>query len=261
MNQRLPVVNRLIAGLSVCALLVSFGCRESKLNAAPTSGAVQGVSDQPQDSLKPEPKSAPAKPVAPDKPASAEKPADKTEATEKKPDAKAGSAKREAYTAENNPTTKAGRGAPDLEKPQSPAAWVFIDGKEGKFKEQGGQPLLQWIIDDPVGATPKFRVEAFEPLLGTPKDFKAVLRTIESEDGTDLIYGIAAREGAFEVGKEYSLLNPGESFVVRNAMTGDEIKEIAPLPAGKYAIAAGVINSTTGKQSLAVTYFTVKSDE
>ena len=264
---------RTLALAVACPIWACSGCSEQATNASTAPPKAQ-ASDQPQDSLKPEPKAVPPakpatpekpaeKPVVPDKPATEAKPAipDKPATTERKPEAKPGDGKREVFTAENNPTTKAGRGAPDLENPQSPAAWVFIDGKAGKFKEEGGQPLLQWFLDDPVGPSPKFHVEAFEPLLGTPKDFKAVLRSVEAVDGVDLVYGIAAKEGTFEVGKEYSLLNPGENFVIRNGLTGDEVKEISPLTSGKYAIAAGVTNGATGKQSLAVTYFTVKSDE
>ncbi len=266
MIQRLHVLHRIVFGLLACAILFSYGCHDSKSNTGSSTASTHSQ----KDSTKPEPKSAaaikpatPGKPAVADKPASSNKPAatDKAAIADKTPPARTAATKREVFTAANNPTTKGGRGAPDLDKPQSPAAWVFVDGKAGKFKEEGGQPLLQWFVEEPTRATPTFRVEAFEPLMGVPKDFKAVLRTVESEDGTDLVYGIAAREGTFEVGKEYSLLNPGENFVIRNGLTGDEVKEIAPLPPGKYAIAAGVINSATDKQSLAVTYFTVKSDE
>jgi hypothetical protein len=249
MTQRFRVLHRFFISLSVCAALLTFGCQNSKSNAA-DKPANQG-------------KSAATKPATTEKPATSVKTTTEVKpvASEKKPAVRSGESRREAFTAANNPTTKGGRGAPDLEKPQSPAAWVFIDGKGGKFKEEGGQPLLQWFVEEAACATPHFRVEAFEPLLGVPKDFKAVLRTIESEDGTDLVYGIAAKEGTFEIGRDYSLLNPGDNFVIRNGMTGDEIKEIAPLPPGKYAIAAGVSNAASGKQSLAVTYFTVKSEE
>ena len=220
------------------------------------AASMPAVYGQPQDSLKPEPKATP-----PTKPATAEKPATPDKPAEKKPDSRPDAGKREVFTAENNPTTKGGRGAPDLENPQSPAAWIFVDGKSGIFKEESGQKLLQWFIEEPVSAAPKFRVEAFEPLMGSPKDFKSALRTIESAEGLDLVYAIAAKEGTFEVGREYSLLNPGENFTIRNGITGDEVKEIAPLPSGKYVLAAGVTNSATGKQTLAVTYFTVKSDD
>jgi len=236
MNQRFHVSYRMVVGLSACLTLLSFGCHNSKSKAGSSAASTHNR----QNNRKSEPKPA---------------------ATVKAPHAGKSATKHMTFTAANNPTTMAGRGAPDLDNPQSPAAWVFIDGKGGKFKEEGGQPLLQWFVDDAVGSSPKFRVEAFEPLLGTPRDFKAVLRTIESEDGSDLVYGIAARDGMFEVGREYSLLNPGDDFVVRNGLTGDEVKEISPLPAGKYAIAAGVTNSASGQQTLAVTYFTVRSDE
>jgi hypothetical protein len=266
MTQRTGIWRTVVLALA-SPMLACSSCSEQATNAS-TAPAKAQASDQPQDSLKPEPKVAPpAKPATPekpaDKPANAEKPVtpDKPANAEKKAEARPGDGKREVFSAENNPTTKAGRGAPDLDNPQSPAAWVYIDGKAGKFKEEGGLPLLQWFLEEPVGASPKFRVEAFEPLLGTPKDFKAVLRSVEPADGVDLVYGIAAKEGTFEVGQEYSLLNPGENFVIRNGLTGDVLKEISPLPSGKYAVAAGVINTATGKQSLAVTYFTVKSDE
>lgn len=166
-------------------------------------------------------------------------------------------AKSPTITAADNPTTTAGRGAPDLVDKDRPAAWVYIDGHAGRFKDEGGHPLLQWFIDGSVSAAPTFRVEAYEPLLGTPKDFKAVLRTVGAADGSDIVYGISAYDGMFEVGKDYSLLNPGEGFIVRNGQTGDTVKEISPLAPGTYAIAAGVKNAATGKETLAVTYFTV----
>lgn len=268
MSHGLRVVNHLIIGFSLCAAFASVAARETRSNAGPPTGGVHCLADQPQDSLKPEPKAAPpAKPATPEKPAdkppTADKPAnaEKPQAAEKKPEGTPGDSRREVYTVENNPTTKGGRGAPDLDNPHSPAAWVFIDGKAGKFKEEGGQPLLQWFVEDSVGASPKFLVEAFEPLLGNPKEFKAVFRSLETAEGVDLVYGIAAKDGKFEIGREYSLLNPGEDFVIRNGLTGDEVREIAPLPSGKYAIAGAITNAATGKQSLAVTYFTVKSDE
>lgn len=207
------------------------------------------IDAQPPESTKPEAKAAPtAKPETTQKPA------------EKKPEVRGDASKREGYTAENNPTTKGGRGTPDLDNPQAPAAWVLVDGKSGTYKEEGGNKLLQWFIEEPVSPTPKFRVEAYEPLMGTPKDFKAIFRTVEPADGLDLVYAIAAKEGTFELGRDYSLLNPGENFTIRNGATGDEIKEIAPLAAGKYAILAAVKNTSTGKETLAVTYFTVKGD-
>ncbi len=166
-------------------------------------------------------------------------------------------AKRQTLTAASNPTTLAGRGAPDLEDKDRPAAWIYIDGHAGQFKEENGHPLLQWFTEGVVSTSPTFRVEAFGPLLGTPKDFKAVLRTIEATDGSEVVYGIAAYDGTFEVGRDYPLLNPGEGFIIRNGQTGDVVKEVAPLSAGTYAIAAGVKNTATGKETLAVTYFTV----
>lgn len=242
-------------GFILLGAAVLFAADVSRSNAVPHETAATKL--QAQDAAKQKPK-----PAAPPQPAESAKPESKPATAEKTPAAKSEPAKREIFTAENNPTTKAGRGAPDLEKPQNPAAWVYFDGKAGKYKEENGQQLLQWFIEEPVSATPKFRVEAFEPLLGVPKDMKAVLRTVETPDSTESVYyGIAANDGKFEVGKEYSLLSPGDDFVIRNLTTGDVVKEIASLPPGKYAFAAGVKNSASGKESLAVTYFTVKNDK
>ena len=161
------------------------------------------------------------------------------------------------FTAANNPTTLAGRGEPSLEDRERPAAWVYIDGKAGKFNERDGQRLTQWTVEGTVGSTPTFRVEGYEPLLGTPQDFKCVLQAIESADGSDVVYGIAANEGTFSPGRDYPLLNPGDNFVIRNALSGDIVREIAPLAPGAYALVGGLENRATGKRALAVTYFTV----
>jgi len=164
---------------------------------------------------------------------------------------------RTAYTRSNNPTSVAGRGEPSLDDAQRPAAWVFIDGKPGEFSERDGQNLIQWTVAQSAGDTPTFRVEGYEPLIGDARDFKCVLRAMDSTEGTDFMYGIAAKPGTFEIGKEYSLLNPGDNFTIRNGWTGDIVREIAPLPPGAYAIAAGLENAKTGKKAAAVTYFTV----
>ncbi len=161
------------------------------------------------------------------------------------------------FTAANNPTARAGRGEPSLEDRDRPAAWVYIDGKAGKFSERDGQRLTQWTVEGTVGSTPTFRVEGYEPLLGTPQDFKCVLQAIESPDGSDVVYGIAANEGTFSPGRDYPLLNPGDNFVIRNGLSGDTVREIAPLAPGTYAVVGGLENKSTGKRALAVTYFTV----
>jgi len=161
------------------------------------------------------------------------------------------------YSKTNNPTTAAGRGEPSLEDAQRPAAWVFIDGAPGQFTERDGQKLIQWTIDQPASDAPTFRVEGFEPLIGGARDFKCVLRAVDSTEGTDFMYGIAAKPGTFQTGKDYSLLNPGGNFVIRNGWTGDVVLEVAPLAPGAYAIAAGLENAKTGKKAAAVTYFTV----
>ena len=161
------------------------------------------------------------------------------------------------FTAPNNPTALAGRGEPSLEDRDRPAAWVYVDGKAGKFSERDGQRLTQWTVEGTVSPTPTFRVEGYEPLLGAARDFKCVLQAIESPDGSDVVYGIAANEGTFSPGREYPLLNPGENFVIRNGLTADSVKEIAPLAPGTYAVVGGLENKATGKRALAVTYFTV----
>ena len=92
------------------------------------------------------------------------------------------------FTAASNPTTLAGRGQPSLDDKARPAAWVYVDGQAGKFIERDGEPLTQWVVEGPVCASPTFRVEGYEPLLGNPMDFKCVLQAIDSSgtlhDGT-----------------------------------------------------------------------------
>ena len=165
------------------------------------------------------------------------------------------------FTAANNPTTLAGRGEPNLEDKARPAAWVYIDGQAGKFTERDGEPLTQWVVEGPVCATPTFRVEGYEPLLGNPTDFKCVLQAVEASDGSTVVYGIAANEGTFIPGRDYPLLNPGDNFIIRNGLTRDIVKEIAPLAPGTYAIVGGLENRSTGKQALAITYFTVGEEK
>lgn len=165
------------------------------------------------------------------------------------------------FTKANNPTTLAGRGEPNLDERFRPAAWVYIDGKAGKFTERDGEPLTQWSVEGPVSATPTFRVEGYEPLLGNPTDFKCVLQAVEASDASTIVYGISANQGTFIPGREYLLLNPGDNFIIRNGLTGDIVKEIAPLAPGTYAIVGGLENRSTGKRALAVSYFTVVEDK
>gem|GEM_PF-1846546 len=171
--------------------------------------------------------------------------------------AAAGRTHRSAYTAEHNPTVDAGRGTPSLEDPQRPAAWVLVDGKRGKFIEHDGQPQMQWVVEQPVSPAPTFRVEGYSPLLGNPRDLRFILRTVESPSGADLAYAVSASKGTFAAGKDYSLLRPGDNFVIRNWTTGDVVREIAPLPPGTYVLAADVRDDRAGKGTAAVTYFTV----
>jgi hypothetical protein len=165
------------------------------------------------------------------------------------------------FTKANNPTTLAGRGEPNLDEKSRPAAWIYVDGKAGKFTERDGQPLTQWVVEGPVCATPTFRVEGFEPLLGNPMDFRCVFQAVESSDDSTVVYGIAANEGTFIPGREYPLLNPGDNFIIRNGLTGDIVKEIAPLAPGTYAIVGGLENRSTGKRALAVSYFIVSEEK
>ena len=161
------------------------------------------------------------------------------------------------YNSDNNPTTLAGRGEPSLDDLFRPAAWIFIDGKEGKYTEVNGSPHLEWVIDAPVSSTPTFRVAVYPPLLGEPDEFKCVLQSIETADGSKLMYGVTAERGAFDFGREYSLLNPGTGFTVRNLMTGDVVSQITELPEGRYLIAGGVENTKSGARTPAVTFFSV----
>lgn len=165
------------------------------------------------------------------------------------------------FTRANNPTTLAGRGEPSLDERSRPAAWVYVDGKAGKFTERDGEPLTQWTVEGKVGSAPTFRVEGYEPLLGNPTDFKCVLQAVEVSDASTIVYGIAANQGTFIPGREYPLLNPGDNFIIRNGLTGDIVKEIAPLAPGNYAIVGGLENRSTGKRALAVSYFTVGEDK
>ena len=126
----------------------------------------------------------------------------------------------EPYTVENNPTVLSGRGEPSLDDEKRPAAWVLVDGYEGRYIEVDGRSHVEWVIDEPVSATPTFRVEAYEPLLGTPRDFKCILKSRdESEQSPKVYLGIAANDATFEGGKEYSLLSPGEETRTRASMT------------------------------------------
>lgn len=164
---------------------------------------------------------------------------------------------RTAFTANDNPTTVDGRGEPSLDDAHRPAAWIFIDDRQGKFIERDGNPQVQWLIENPVSTSPTFRVEAYGPLLGTPQDFNCVVNTMEAADGSYITYAIAAVDGTFTLGREYSLLMPGADFIVRNRTTGDVVSEIPPLSPGTYVIAAGIKNLRKGREGLAITYFTV----
>ena len=125
------------------------------------------------------------------------------------------------------------------------------------FIESNGKPQVEWVIDGFVSSSPTFRVEAYEPLLGTPRDFSCTLDTVKSADGSKIAYSIKAVTGTFKTGHDYPLLRPGKDFVVRNRTTGDVVSEIAPLVTGQYMIAAGVKNLDASTEGVAITYFTV----
>lgn len=167
------------------------------------------------------------------------------------------SSARLVFTKENNPTALAKRGEPSLTDQFRPAAWIFIDGKDGRFTDKDGQRHLEWVIEQPVSASPTFRVEVYEPLLGQADEFSAVIETIAAADGSKVRYGLSAPAGSMQFGKDYNLLNPGPEFALKNLDTKDRIAEIAPLPAGRYLIAAGIKNTKTDAKTAAVTYFTV----
>ena len=163
-----------------------------------------------------------------------------------------------AYTPENNPTTRDGRGKPGLDNALAPAAWILVDGHEGRFTEREGNPQVQWVIEGSVGESPTFLVAALTSVMGNPTEFACTLDTIETEDGSIIAYAIKAHDGAFRMGKVYPLLHPGSDFVVRNRATGDVVDEIAPLAPGTYLLAAKIANAKSGKEALAVTQFTVR---
>ena len=160
----------------------------------------------------------------------------------------------------DNPTTRSGRGEPDLDDFSRPAAWVYIDGREGKFTESQGQPAPQWVIEGAVTSSPTFRVEAYSPLLGDARDFSCVLSTVTSADGSEIGYAMQAVAGTFRTGRDYPLLQPGTNFTIRNRTSGDVVTEIAPLAPGTYLIAAAVKNRSTKREGLAITHFTVSEE-
>ncbi|RME39084.1 MAG: hypothetical protein D6788_06155 [Planctomycetota bacterium] len=164
---------------------------------------------------------------------------------------------RAAFTLDDNPTVRAGRGTPDLQDAFRPAAWIYIDDHEGRFVERDGNPQVQWVIDEPVRPEPTFRVQALPDLLGNPTNFACTLDSLDTVDGSKVAYAIKAEDGTFQVGRAYSLLHPGTNFVIRNRTTGDVVSQIGPLPAGTYLIAAKVENGKTGRAGLAITHFTV----
>jgi len=157
------------------------------------------------------------------------------------------------FTAQNNPTTNAGRGEPSIDDQFRPAAWVLVDGHGGTFSER-----LEWMIEGTVSRSPGFRVEAVESIVGNAKDFSCLLRSRSGSGETDVYYAIAANEGTFELGKEYSLLRPGSGFVVRNGFTRDVVAEIPPLAPGEYLITGAV--GKAPKRALAVSHFTVSGE-
>lgn len=165
--------------------------------------------------------------------------------------------KRVIFTTDNNPTKAAQRGEPSLDDHFRPAAWILMDGREGRYVDVDGSPQLQWMIDSTVKPTPTFRVEVFEPLLGNPTEFSLVVQSRDVTDGVRLSYAIKAKDGTFEFGRDYPLNKPGPNFEVRNLNSGDVIQEIAPFPPGQYIIAGAIKNTKSGAGTAAVTAFSV----
>ena len=159
------------------------------------------------------------------------------------------------FTVSSNPTKSGGRGEPSLDNAGRPAAWILVDDHQGKYIEREGHAQLQWVIDEPVTPSPTFRVEVYEPLLGDePTKFNFLLKAVDSEGG-EVTYAVSATKGAFVPGARYSLLHPGDGFIIRNWNTGDEVRRIAPLPPGTYLLAATIGDS--GRETAAVTEFRV----
>ncbi len=168
------------------------------------------------------------------------------------------SVQKTVWTAENNPTTRGGRGEPSLDDKDRPAAWAFIDGREGKYQEENGKKLMQWVIETPISNTPSFRVDVYEPLLGEPTNFQAVIQSEKLDDGSMAVYTIRAEEGSFKVGQDYSLLAPGPNFTLTDKMTNQTLESIPPLKPGRYGFVAGIKNLQMNQEGLAITYFIVR---
>jgi hypothetical protein len=211
---------KIVCGLTLCVVLLSGACASSK-KSRPIAGSGSG----------PEVRSSGAE-----------------------------SARPAPFTADDNPTTNGGRGAPTLDDFFAPAAWIYVDGMAGMYLEQDGNPQVQWVIEAPTNSMPTFRAEAFAPLVGDARDFACTVDTVDSADGSTVAYAIKADEGTFRLGQTYSLCQPGSNFTIRNRMTGDVVTEIAPLTPGTYVIAGSVKNLQTGKEALAITYFTVSEE-
>lgn len=166
------------------------------------------------------------------------------------------------FTADNNPTTLAGRGEPSLEDHQRPAAWIYIDGRAGEYREENGRKLLQWYTPGTVSPTPTFRLEAYAPLIADPESVLLALEPV-IRDGSRVgtAYDIAPKPGTFQLGKTYSLCRPGPGFTVRARRSPTTIDAIPPLVPGTYMLAAS-IRKQPGDASgaLAVTFFTVGDD-
>ncbi len=180
-----------------------------------------------------------------------------TDASSKTAPSKPAPPPRHAMNAGDNPTTRSGRGEPSLDDVFRLPAWVIIDEKGGRFIEKDDHPDVHWQIEGPVSATPSFRVEAYKPLLGDPRDFACTLYSESEIDGSKVAYAMEAKTGSFKTGQRYSLLRPGDDFILRNLTTGDVVTQIPSLLPGTYVIAAGVKNLQTGAEGLAISRFAV----
>lgn len=165
-----------------------------------------------------------------------------------------------AASPEDNPTTKGGRGEPDLHDPRRPAAWIHIDDKEGRFVNRAGFPQVQWMIEGGVSRKPTFRVEVYKPLLGEVSEFRGVLHTHESPDNTLVAYLITAEPGKFKPGQTYSLISPGEGFTIRDLQAEKEVDIIPLLSPATYSFTVAVGNTGSSKEALAISNFNVRAD-
>lgn len=229
--------------------------------ASPT--ATEATTGQANDSATPKvTTSTPPKTTDPATPKAGDSTAPKSGDSTPEPTTKATAAvAKPPFTAENNPTTLAGRGEPSLEDHRRPAAWVYIDEKPGAYREENGNQLLQWFTVSPVSSTPTIRVEYFKPLIENATEFAFALEPVPKNGAGPTgakSYDVSAKNGTFKFGKVYSLCAPGEDFIIHERRNPENLTEIPPLPPGTYLIAASIkTGPNAAGGALGVTFFTV----